>query len=55
MSMLDVDSRQKVMQQLDGLGISLRVFSGTPLEQNPEKESYYTASRTLFDRLVYGK
>lgn len=55
LSMLDVDSRQKVMQQLDGLGISLRVFSGTPLEQNPEKESYYTASRTLFDRLVYGK
>lgn len=55
LSILDADSRQKVMQQLDGLGVSLRVFSGTPLEENPEKVSYYMASRTLFDRLVYGK
>ncbi|WP_283610050.1 hypothetical protein [Faecalispora anaeroviscerum] len=55
LGMLDADSRQKVMQQLDGLGASLRVFSGTPLEQNPEKVSYYTASCTLFDRLVSGK
>jgi len=52
--MLDADGRQKVMRQLGGLGVSLRVFSGTPLEQNPEKESYYNASRALFDRLAYG-
>lgn len=52
---LDVDSRKAVLQQLDGLGVSMRVFKGTPLEQNPEKSSYYEQNRILFNRLVYGK
>lgn len=52
---LDADSRKAVLEQLDGMGVSIRVFQGTPLEQNPAKVSYYQQNRTLFDRLVYGK
>lgn len=52
---LNADSREAVLEQLDGLGVTMRVFNGTPLEQNQEKASYYQQNRALFDRLVYGK
>lgn len=52
---LSDEGRQTALRQLDGLSASLRLFSGTALEQDAEKLAYYTASRALFDRLVYGK
>lgn len=52
---LDSEGQTKTLAMLDELGISLRAVPGTVLEQDPEKVEYYNASRTLFDRLVYGK
>lgn len=52
---MDDAAKQSALQQLSGLSASLRLFYSTPLEQKDGKPAYYTASRTLFDRLVYDK
>ena len=45
----------RAVQSLKGLSISMRAIEGTPLAEKEGIREYYTASRRLFEKLVYGR